>query len=80
MALFEYVRVAQRTFTGLQADFCALNVRHVVISSGLVTTLAGSSSGAVDGLHTAALFAGPHDISIDAAGSFAIVVSVDLPN
>lgn len=51
-------------------------MRHIVVSSGLVTTLAGSPAvyGVADG--TAALFSGPFDIDMDAVGSFAIVVCV----
>lgn len=62
----------------MQADYCALNVRHIIVSSGLVTTLAGSSGtssyGASDGFRTAAQFSGPHDVAMDSVGTFAIVV------
>jgi len=48
-------------------DFNAHTIRKIVISSGIVTTLAGSSgiSGTTDGTGTSATFSQPHGITTD---------------
>ena len=68
----------------LQADRFNHLLRRVNLTSGLVTTLAGSTSGAVgynnwghtDGVGTAASFAFPTAVTIaaDSVGIFAVVV------
>ena len=66
----------------LQADEYNHLLRRVVLSSGLVTTIAGNLSGTVgtnnfghaDGANTAASFYHPHCIAVDGNGTFAIVV------
>ena len=63
----------------LQADLCNNLIRHVVLSSGLVSTLAGNTSGATgsaDGLGTNASFYGPVSVAMDAAGTVALIVSI----
>jgi DNA-binding beta-propeller fold protein YncE len=58
----------------LVADSYSSRVRKIVISTGVVTTLAGSSNQAwVDGIGTLAAFIQPIGISIDPSGSFAVV-------
>jgi len=63
----------------LVADTYNNLVRRLVISSGSVTTLAGSAgtSGSTDGVGALATFTSPRGISVDAYGSFALVVSRD---
>ena len=75
MFVGEYVLALLRA--PLQADCSNQLVRHIVISSGLVSTLAGTSgtSGSANGLGTAASFSSPTHAVMDAAGTFAIVVS-----
>lgn len=61
-----------------QTDIASHAVRRVDIASSLVTTVAGSptqSSGRADGLGTAASFYYPIGIALDAAGTFAVIVS-----
>ena len=60
-----------------QADTYNHVIRCIVISSGAVTTLAGTSgiSGYVNGLGTTASFNSPRSVAIDAAGTIALVVS-----
>lgn len=60
-----------------QADTANGAIRIVDVASGLVTTLAGSTSqtyGHADGAGTAATFYNPIGIAMDAAGTFALVV------
>lgn len=58
----------------LVSDYGNPAVRKVVVSSALVTTLAGSTSGLQDGAGTNAKFSLPHGISMNSAGTFALVV------
>ena len=66
----------------LQADSQNNLLRRVNLSSGLVTTLAGNTSGTVgmnnrgsaNGVGTAASFFYPTGVCVDAAGTVAIVV------
>jgi hypothetical protein len=48
-------------------------IRHIVISTRLVTTLAGSSDGFANGLGSNARFYGPYGVSISPDGLFALV-------
>ena len=61
----------------LQADMYTHLIRRIVLSSGLVSTLAGTSgaSGSADGLGTAASFYLPTGVAMDAAGTVAVAVS-----
>ena len=64
-------------FSPFQAD-CGNNVvRYIMLSTGLVSTLAGTVgvTGAVNGLGTSALFNNPLGVAMDVAGTFALVVS-----
>ena len=62
----------------MQADYLNHLIRVVIISSGLVTTLAGGNGGIADGyadgLGTAATFNYPEGVSIAPDGSYALVV------
>ena len=62
----------------LQADYDNHLIRHIVILSRLVTTLAGQAglSGTVDGIGTAAMFNIPSGIAMDVTGTFLLVVSM----
>lgn len=65
----------------LQADWCNHLLRRVDVTSGLVTTLAGSVVGSnnyghADGVGTAASFYYPYGVAMDAAGNSVIVVSI----
>jgi hypothetical protein len=62
----------------LQADTGNGLIRHIVISSGLVTTLLGdeSSSAYADGAGSAASFGTVFGIALNAAGTYALVVSL----
>lgn len=53
------------------ADGSARTIRKMVLSSGTVTTIAGSSGmiGSFDGIGTNALFGGPHGLSLDGNGN-----------
>ncbi len=60
----------------MQADNTNYMIRHIDVSSGTVTTLAGSTiPGSADGVGAAARFALPRGVAMDAAGTVAIVVS-----
>ena len=61
----------------MQSDYYNCLIRRIVISSGLVSTLAGTSgaSGSADGLGTAASFNTPLGVAMDAAGTVALIVS-----
>ena len=51
-------------------------IRLLVLSSGVVSTLAGQagSTGFTNGIGTNARFSNPNGIALDAAGTFAVVV------
>lgn len=62
---------------GMQPDRGNFLVRRIDLESRAVTTLAGGPlPGVADGFRTAATFVGPGGVAIDAAASFALVVSV----
>lgn len=66
------------TWLALQADTNNNAIRRVGISAGDVSTFAGSPSGVLglsDGVGTGAKFNGPRGIAMDAANTFALVVS-----
>lgn len=59
----------------MQTDSQNNLLRSVNLASGLVMTLAGgATSGRADGAGTAASFNSPFSVSMDAAGSFVIIV------
>lgn len=59
------------------ADSGNNQIRLITISSGVVGTLAGRAgvTGTSDGVGTTATFRGLYGVSVDAAGSFALIVS-----
>jgi hypothetical protein len=57
----------------LIADLLNSRIRKVVLSTAVVTTLAGSTAGIADGLGTVAQFSQPLDVSIDPNGMWALV-------
>ena len=63
----------------MQADRSNHLIRLLVLSSGVVSTLAGQagSTGSTNGIGTNATFNGPIGIALDAAGTFAVVVRRD---
>ena len=60
----------------MQSDEYNHLIRLVVLSSGVVSTLAGQagSPGSTNGIGTNARFTSPIGIALDAAGTFAVVV------
>jgi DNA-binding beta-propeller fold protein YncE len=48
-------------------------VRHILIATGVVTTLAGNESGYADGVGTLAKFSSPRGIAISPDGTFALI-------
>ena len=60
----------------MQVDYNNHLIRLLVLSSGVVSTLAGQagSFGSTNGIGTNARFWNPHGIALDAAGTFAVVV------
>ena len=67
--------ILRRNF--LQADSSNHLIRRIVLSSGLVSTLAGTSgiSGSANEVGTAASFFSALGVAIDAAGTVALIVS-----
>jgi len=63
--------------SGVQTDAYNHLIRHIVLSSGVVTTLAGQAglSGSTNGIGTNAMFYYPNDIAMDAACTVLLVVS-----
>ena len=63
-------------FYTMQGDNGNHLIRLLVLSSGVVSTLAGQagSSGSTNGIGTNARFYNPNAIALDAAGTFAVVV------
>ena len=61
----------------MQTDMNNYLIRHIIISSGAVSTLAGLAGtlGSSNGIGTNARFRDPYGIALDAAGTFAVVVS-----
>jgi len=59
------------------ADSAALTIRKVVVSSGEVTTVAGTAGmgGSSDGIGAAARFASPRGVAVDGAGNLYIADS-----
>lgn len=67
--------------TPLKAEYGTNLIRRIELATGLVTTVAGNSSGAVvnnqgfsDGLTTSASFNAPYGVAVDPTGTFAIIV------
>ena len=60
----------------MQGDYGNHLIRLLVLSSGVVSTLAGQagSIGSTNGIGTTARFNYPYGIALDAAGTFAVVV------
>ena len=60
----------------MQGDYGNKLIRLLVLSSGVVSTLAGQagSTGSTNGVGTNAGFSYPIGIALDAAGTFAVVV------
>ena len=60
----------------MQADLNNHLIRLLVLSSGVVSTLAGraGSIGSTNGIGTNAMFNYPRGIALDAAGTVAVVV------
>ena len=60
----------------MKADTNNHLIRHILLSSGVVSTLAGQagSAGSTNGVGTNARFNNPRGIALDAAGTFAVVV------
>ena len=67
----------------IQADTNNHLIRKLTMSSGDVLTLAGGNgatvSGSSNGDGTSATFSLPYDVAVDAAGTFAVVVSSTRP-
>lgn len=59
----------------VQVDTDNARIRRVVISSALVTTVAGKVSGSADGFGSAASFYQPTGVALDASGTVALIVS-----
>ena len=75
-ASFQYptgVSVSPDASFALVTDLGSHRVRCIQISTGAVTTLAGSSQGYADGAGTAAMFDNAYDVAISPDASFALV-------
>ena len=72
---FEFTRLA--SFSSVQVDTYNSLIRSLIVSTGLVTTIAGAiyQNGHADGSGSAATFNTPFGIAMDAAGALALVVS-----
>ena len=57
----------------LVADTNNHRIRHIVLATKAVTTLAGSSSGSTDATGTSAKFNYPHGVAVSPDGVFALV-------
>lgn len=70
-----FARIFLSLYLLLQTDAIALTIRRLDLSSGIVTTLAGTagSFGTSNGKGTIAEFSGPRGIALDAAGAVAVV-------
>ncbi len=55
------------------ADTSSHRVRHIVIATGVVTTLAGNGAGYADGVGTIAKFHWPRGIALSPDGSYAMI-------
>ena len=64
----------------MQADNSNHLIRYIILSSSVVSTLAGQAgiTGSTNGVGTHVIFCYPRGIALDAAGTFAVVVSVYL--
>ena len=62
----------------MQVDSYFHHIRHIVLSSFEVSTIAGQTgvSGSMNGVGTNARLASPFGIALDATGTFAVVVSM----
>jgi sugar lactone lactonase YvrE len=60
-------------------DYGNNTIRQVVVSTGVVTTLAGTAGmrGSTDGTGAAALFFGPYGVAVDGAGNLYVTDSVN---
>ena len=67
------VAVSPDATFALVTDYYNNRVRHLVIATGMVTTLAGSSQGYQDGTGSLALFFNPYHVAISSDGTFALV-------
>jgi hypothetical protein len=61
----------------LVADTDNHQIRHIVISTSSVTTLAGNTEGSVNGLGMSALFSSPRGVSISPNSLYALVADTD---
>ena len=67
------VAVAPDGAFALVADMDNHRIRHIVLATKAVTTLAGSSSGSTDATGTSAKFNYPHGVAVSPDGVFALV-------
>ncbi len=67
------VSISPNASFALVIDSFSSRVRRIEISTGFVTTLAGSTRGYADGVGTAAMFSSPRGVCISPDGSFAFV-------
>lgn len=65
--------------TDAQADYNNHIIRRLDLSSLMVTTIAGQrgNPGSANGVGTAAQFSYPNSVTMNAAGTIAVIVSVD---
>jgi DNA-binding beta-propeller fold protein YncE len=67
------VSISPNASFALVTDDFSHRMRRIEITTGAVTTLAGSSQGYADGAGTAAMFSHPKGVAISPDGSFALV-------